>query len=98
MSDAPVSAFAIATRGSSAIPMTSPVDCMNGPTEGSTPLSFAVENAGALTATNGGLGRSPALPSRVRERRAERDPHGELDHRHARDLGQERHRAGWPAG
>ena len=60
ISDAPVSALAIATRGSSAIPMTSPVDCMNGPTDGSTPLSLAVENAGALTATNGGVGRRPA--------------------------------------
>ena len=63
-SDAPVSALAIATRGSSAIPMTSPVDCMNGPTDGSTPLSFAVENAGALTATNGGGGRSPGSQPR----------------------------------
>ena len=32
--------------------MTSPVDCMNGPTDGSTPLSLAVENAGDFTATN----------------------------------------------
>ena len=63
-SDAPVSALAMATRGSSAIPMTSPVDCMNGPTDGSTPLSFAVENAGALTATNGGGGRSPGSQPR----------------------------------
>ena len=54
-----MSAFAIATRGSSAMPMTSPVDCMNGPTDGSTPLSLAVENAGALTATNDGSGRRP---------------------------------------
>ena len=40
--------------------MTSPVDCMPGPTDGSTPRSLAVENAGALTATNGGGGRSPS--------------------------------------
>ena len=39
--------------------MTSPVDCIPGPTDGSTPRSFAVEKAGALTATNGGGGRSP---------------------------------------
>ncbi len=44
--------------------MTSPVDCMPGPTEGSTPRSFAVENAGALTATNGGGGSwPPSQPS-----------------------------------
>ena len=59
-----MSALAIATRGSTAIPMTSPVDCMNGPTDGSTPLSLAVENAGALTATNGGSGRRPAAQPR----------------------------------
>jgi len=40
--------------------MTSPVDCMNGPSDGSTPRSFAVENTGALTATTGGSGSSPA--------------------------------------
>jgi hypothetical protein len=59
MRDAPVNALAIASAGSSAMPMTSPVDCMYGPTDGSTPFSFAVENAGALTATSGGDGRSP---------------------------------------
>ena len=74
------------------MPMTSPVDCMNGPTDGSTPLSLAVENAGALTATNGGSATEPGAPAQLRERRAERDPDGQLDHRHARDLGQERHR------
>ena len=41
--------------------MTSPVDCMPGPTDGSTPRSLAVENAGALTATNGGGGSRPPL-------------------------------------
>ena len=41
------------------MPMTSPVDCMPGPTDGSTPRSLAVEKAGALTATNGGGGSSP---------------------------------------
>src|SRR5436309_1853205 len=56
---APVSAFASATRGSALIPITSPVDCMPGPTDGSTPRSFAVENAGALTATNGGDSSNP---------------------------------------
>ena len=71
---------------------------MNGPTEGSTPLSLAVENAGALTATNGGARAEAGRPAERRERRAERDPDGELDHRHARDLGQERHRAAMPAG
>ena len=39
--------------------MTSPVDCIPGPTDGSTPRSLAVENAGAFTATSGGSGRSP---------------------------------------
>ena len=32
---------------------------MNGPSDGSTPRSLAVEKAGALTATNGGGGSSP---------------------------------------
>ena len=59
ISDAPVSALAIATRGSTAMPMTSPVDCMNGPTDGSTPFSLAVENAGAFTETKAGTGRRP---------------------------------------
>ncbi len=92
ISDAPVSALAIATRASSAIPMTSPVDCMNGPTDGSTPLSLAVENAGALTATNDGSGRRPAGQPEPGERRAEGDPDGKLDHRHPRHLRHERHR------
>ena len=39
--------------------MTSPVDCIDGPTDGSTPRSFVVENAGALTATNGGGASRP---------------------------------------
>ena len=39
--------------------MTSPVDCIPGPTEGSTPRSFAVENAGAFTATRSGSGSRP---------------------------------------
>ena len=69
-SDAPVSALAIATRGSSAIPMTSPVDCMNGPTDGSTPLSFAVENAGRLDRDERRRRPQPGLPAEVRERRA----------------------------
>ena len=51
--------MARATRGSSWMPMTSPVDCIPGPTDGSTPRSLAVENAGALTATNAGAGSSP---------------------------------------
>ncbi len=51
--------MASATRGSSLIPMTSPVDCIPGPTDGSTPRSFAVENAGAFTATNAGGSSSP---------------------------------------
>ena len=41
------------------MPMTSPVDCIPGPTDGSTPRSLAVEKAGALTATKAGGGRSP---------------------------------------
>ena len=41
------------------IPITSPVDCIPGPTDGSTPRSLAVEKAGALTATNDGGGSSP---------------------------------------
>ena len=41
------------------MPITSPVDCMPGPRDGSTPRNFAVEKAGALTATNAGGGRSP---------------------------------------
>ena len=49
--------MASATRGSVWMPMTSPVDCIPGPTDGSTPRSLAVEKAGALTATNGGGGR-----------------------------------------
>ena len=74
------------------MPITSPVDCMPGPTEGSTPRSLAVEKAGALTATNGGGGSSPpSQPSSV-ERGAQRDPDRELDHRHAGDLRHERHR------
>ena len=71
--------------------MTSPVDCMPGPTDGSTPRSLAVEKAGALTATKAGGGEEPAIPAELRERRAERDPDRELDHRHARDLREERH-------
>ncbi len=39
--------------------MTSPVDCIPGPTDGSTPRSLAVENAGAFTATNAGGGSTP---------------------------------------
>ena len=58
-SPAPRNAFASATRASSWMPMTSPVDCMDGPTDGSTPRSFVVENAGAFTATYGGGGSSP---------------------------------------
>ncbi len=43
--------------------MTSPVDCMPGPTDGSTPRSLAVEKAGALTATkSGGARRPPSQP------------------------------------
>ena len=76
-----------------AIPMTSPVDCMNGPTDGSTPRSLAVENAGALTATNGGGGSRPPDQPMLGERRAERDPDRQLDHRDAGHLGQERDRA-----
>ncbi len=48
--------------------MTSPVDCMPGPTDGSTPRSLAVENAGALTATKAGGSSSPPpqpIPARV---------------------------------
>ena len=97
-SDAPVSALAIATRGSSAIPMTSPVDCMNGPTDGSTPLSFAVENAGRLDGDERRLAAQAALPAELAQRRPERDPHGELDHRHAGHLGQERHGPAGAAG
>ena len=41
------------------MPITSPVDCIPGPTLGSTPRSFAVENAGALTATKGGGSSRP---------------------------------------
>ena len=44
--------------------MTSPVDCMPGPSDGSTPRSLAVENTGAFTATKAGSGRRPvAQPS-----------------------------------
>ena len=71
--------------------MTSPVDCMPGPTDGSTPRSLAVEKAGALTATNGGGARRPFAPAELGEVRAEGDPHRQLDHRHAGDLGHERH-------
>lgn len=46
--------------------MTSPVDCIPGPTDGSTPRSLAVENAGALTATSGGSGSRP--PGQPRSR------------------------------
>ena len=93
---APRSALARATRGSSWMPMTSPVDCMDGPTDGSTPRSLVVENAGAFTATNGGGGRSPPGQPSSASVGAERDPHGELDHRHAGDLRQERHGARRP--
>ena len=57
--------MASATRGSVWIPMTSPVDCMPGPTDGSTPRSLAVEKAGALTATNAAAaaGRHPSRVS-----------------------------------
>ncbi len=34
----------------------------------------------------------PAVPAELRERRPERDPHRQLDHRDAGDLGEERHR------
>ena len=44
------------------MPITSPVDCMNGPRDGSTPRSFAVENAGAFTAVNAGGGILLWLP------------------------------------
>ena len=71
--------------------MTSPVDCMPGPTDGSTPRSLAVEKAGALTATNGGGGEQPAGPAELGQRRAERDPDRQLDHRHAGHLRHERH-------
>jgi hypothetical protein len=47
--------------------MTSPVDCMKGPTDGSTPRSFAVENAGALTATTAAGQQAPA-PAELGER------------------------------
>ena len=56
--------MASATRGSVWMPITSPVDCIPGPTDGSTPRSLAVENAGALTATKSGGGRwPPSQPS-----------------------------------
>ena len=63
---APRRAFASATRGSAWIPMTSPVDCIDGPTDGSTPRSLVVENAGALTETTAaaGAGRSPSRAPR----------------------------------
>ena len=72
--------------------MTSPVDCIPGPTDGSTPRSLAVEKAGALTATNGGGGSMAAAPAELGQRGAERDPDRQLDHRHAGHLGHERHR------
>ena len=84
--------MASATRGSVWIPMTSPVDCIPGPTDGSTPRSLAVEKAGALTATKAGGGEVAAVPAQFGERRAERDADRQLDHRDAGDLGQERHR------
>ena len=47
--------------------MTSPVDCIPGPSEGSTPRSLAVEKTGAFTATSGGAGSSPSdQPSSAR--------------------------------
>src|SRR3989304_116926 len=63
-SEAASNAFAIATRASVWMPITSPVDCLAGPSEGSTPRSLAVEKTGALTATNGGSGsKPPSQPS-----------------------------------
>ena len=49
--------------------MTSPVDCMPGPTDGSTPRSLAVEKAGALTATMIGRRQQPARPAELAQRR-----------------------------
>ena len=50
-----------------------------------------MENAGAFTATKAGAGRMPPAQPRSCERRAERDPHRELDHRDAGDLREEGH-------
>ena len=73
--------------------MTSPVDCMPGPSEGSTPRSLAVENTGALTATKRRLGQQSIGPAQLAQRGARRHARRQRDHGHAGDLGQERHRA-----
>ena len=57
----------MATRPSSWMPMTSPVDCIAGPRDGSTPRRRAVEKTGAFTATNDGSAtRPPDQPRSVR--------------------------------
>ena len=43
------------------MPITSPVDCIAGPSVGSTPRSFVVEKTGALTATRSRGGSSPPV-------------------------------------
>jgi hypothetical protein len=59
------------------------VDCMPGPTDGSTPRSLAVEKAGALTATKaGGASWPPSQPSSGSVAPSEIRT-GQLDHRHA---------------
>ena len=56
---ADISAFASAAGNVWSIPITSPVDFISGPRYVSTPISFDIENTGALTATRFCRGHSP---------------------------------------
>ncbi len=56
---AAISAFASAASNVRSTPMTSPVDFISGPRSVSTPISFDIENTGALTATSSCSGQSP---------------------------------------
>ena len=51
--------MAIATSASLCSPITSPVDCIAGPSVGSAPRSLYVEKTGALTATSGRAAINP---------------------------------------
>ena len=58
-------------------PMTSPVDFISGPRYVSTPISFDIENTGALTATSGCARPEAAWVALLAQRPAEHDVHRE---------------------
>ena len=91
-SAAPRIALARATRGSAWMPITSPVDCMPGPDRRVDAAQLGRREGRRLDRHERSGGAQQAVaPAQLGQRLAERDPDGQLDHRHAGHLGQERH-------